>query len=198
MTHSTADRPLIRVEEFEELARQAPETVRLEFINGRIEVKPVPDGDHEEIVRWLQRLCMQHRPDLWLYGARHMKVEAYRKGRAIPDAALAPDGHFKGHGSWSDPDGVLMLVEVTSRDADTNQRDRVDKRDGYAAAGIPVYLLVDRDHHTVTVHWQPEAGEYRCLLTHPFGKPVDLPEPVGFTLETAELGKFTGPAENDS
>ncbi|MFI6557890.1 hypothetical protein ACWGBY_29550 [Streptomyces griseus] len=28
-----------------------------------------------------------------------------------------------------------MTVEVTSRDADTNRRDRVEKPDGYAAAG---------------------------------------------------------------
>ncbi|GHF57642.1 hypothetical protein GCM10010218_43810 [Streptomyces mashuensis] len=191
MTPSTAHSPLISAEEFEELARTAPETVRLEFIKGRIEVKPVPDGDHTEIVAWLQRQCMQHVPDLWLYSERNLKVERYRKGRAIPDGVLAPVRHFAGHGDWSDPDGVLMVVEVTSYDADTNQRDRVDKRDGYAAAEIPVYLLVDRDQCSVTVHSEPEEGRYRSIVTRPYGTPVELPGPVGITLETEELKSFT-------
>ncbi len=35
MTPSTADHPQMPVEDFEELARTAPETVSLEFINGK-------------------------------------------------------------------------------------------------------------------------------------------------------------------
>ncbi|MEU7167891.1 Uma2 family endonuclease [Streptomyces morookaense] len=190
MTPSPTDRPLVLVEEFEELARTAPETVRLEFINGRIEVKPVPDGDHREIVMWLQDMRREQRPDMRLYGEMSLKVESYRKGRAIADAALAPRRHFSGHGDWSDPDGVLMVVEVTSYDSDTNNRDRLDKRDGYAAAGIPVYLLIDRDRCTVTVHSEPKDGEYQTSQWRSYGTPIELPEPVGFTLETEELKEF--------
>lgn len=84
---------------------------------------------------------MQHRPELWLYGDRGLKVERYRKGRARPDGLPAPFGFPVGHGDWSDAPGALMAVEVTSHDSDTHQRDRVEKPDGYAAAGIPVYLL---------------------------------------------------------
>lgn len=39
MTPSTAERPQMPVEDFEELERQAPETVRLEYANGKPEVK---------------------------------------------------------------------------------------------------------------------------------------------------------------
>ncbi|MCA6094722.1 Uma2 family endonuclease [Streptomyces sp. SCA3-4] len=190
MTHSTADRPLLPVEEFEELARRSPKTVRLEFINGKIEVKPVPDGAHYDIVRWLQKLCLQHVPDLWLYPERHVKVEKYRNGRAIPDAILLPDECLNGEGGWSDPEGVLMVVEATSHDSDTNRRDRIEKRDGYAAADIPIYLLIDRENCTVTVHCEPKDGSYRSLTTRPYGTPVELPAPVGFTLETEKLKKF--------
>jgi Uma2 family endonuclease len=179
------------VTEFEELARTAPETVTLEFIDGRLEVKPVPDGDHDEIIMWVQRQCMRHRPELGLYRERGLKTEAYRKGRARPDGALAPEGHFKGHGEWSDPEGVLMAVEVTSHDSDTNRRDRLEKRDGYAAAHIPVYLLIDRDEQTVNVFTRPENGRYRNLVTQPFGDTVELPDPVAITLETAKLKDFT-------
>ncbi|MFI0739312.1 Uma2 family endonuclease [Streptomyces sp. NPDC021100] len=191
MTPIPAARPLLGVEEFEELARSAPETVRLEFINGRIEVKPVPDGDHREIVMWLQDVCRDRRADVRLYGEASLKVENCRKGRAIADAALTPRKYFAGHGDWSDPKGVLMVVEVTSDDADTNRRDRMEKPAGYASAGIPVYLLVDRERRMVTVYSDPEDGTYLSSVSRPYGTPVALPDPVGFTLETEELKEFT-------
>ncbi|MEV5932173.1 Uma2 family endonuclease [Streptomyces sp. NPDC052079] len=187
MTPTTEHRPQMSVEEFEELERHAPETVRLEFINGKVQVKAVTDGNHDQIVAWLQRLCMQHRPELWLYAERGMKVEAYRRGRARPDGVLAPFGFAKGHGDWSEAEGVLMTVEVTSHDADTHQRDRVEKPGGYAAAGIPVCLLVDREDRTVTVFSDPEDGRYRLQVNKPFGAVIDLPDPVNITLDTEPL-----------
>ncbi|GAA3669308.1 Uma2 family endonuclease [Streptomyces iranensis] len=193
MTVMTERTSHMLVEEFEEIASTAPETVTLEFINGRIEEKYVPDGDHDEIVRWLQKRCMQHRPDLWLYaGERGLKVEAYRKGRARPDGVLAPEGHFRGHGEWSDPEGVLMAVEVTSHDGDTDRRDRIDKPAAYAASGIPVYLLVDRDACAVIVHTNPDpkSGCYLDIHRAPFGERVDLPDPVGITLDTDILKNY--------
>ncbi|MGW3141227.1 Uma2 family endonuclease [Streptomyces sp. NPDC001139] len=190
MTPSTADRPQMLVEEFEELARHAPESARLEFLNGKIGVKPMPDGNHGEIVAWLLKRCMQHRPELFLYPEQGLKVEAYRNGRAKPDGVLVPEGYFVGKGEWSDPVGVLMVVEVTSHDRDADRRDRVEKPDGYAAAGIPVYLLVDRDQNSVTVHADPEGGAYRSVTTRAFGAEIELPDPVGFTLDTARLKEF--------
>ncbi|MFK4020910.1 Uma2 family endonuclease [Streptomyces albogriseolus] len=187
MTPTTEHRPQMSVEEFEELERRAPETVRLEFINGKVQVKAVTDGNHDQIVAWLQRLCMQHRPELWLYGDRGMKVEAYRRGRARPDGVLAPFGFAKGHGDWSEAEGVLMVVEVTSHDSDTDRRDRVEKPGGYAAAGIPVYLLIDRDDCSVVVFNQPEGGRYRHQEKLPFGASVKLPDPVNITLDTEPL-----------
>lgn len=190
MTPRTTAQPQMSVEEFEELARRAPELVRLEFINGKVQVKPVPDGNHGAIVMWLLRQCMQRRPELSLFPDQGLAIEAYRRGRARPDGVLAPDEHFAGAGEWADPTGVLMTVEVTSRDADTNRRDRVEKPDGYAAAGIPVYLLVDRDACSVTVFTEPEKGAYRSATTRPFGAVVELPEPVGFALDTEKLKEY--------
>ncbi|MGY1452197.1 Uma2 family endonuclease [Streptomyces sp. SS8] len=190
MTPRTADRPQMLAEEFEQIARTAPETVRLEFINGKLEVKPVPDGDHGAIVMWLLKQCMRQRPELALYPEQGIKVEKYRGGRARPDGALVPEDHFAGQGEWAEPDGVLMTVEVTSYDQDTGRRDRVEKRDAYAAAGIPVHLLVDRDDHSVTVHSEPEGGTYRSRTTRPYGAVVEIPDPVGITLRTEKLKDY--------
>ncbi|MFI2368247.1 Uma2 family endonuclease [Streptomyces sp. NPDC018833] len=192
MTPISAEHPQMSVEDFEEIERHAPETVRLEFINGKLEVKPVPDGDHGEIFMWLLRQCMQYRPDLDLYPERGLVVEAYRKGRSRPDGTLAPTGHFAGHGEWSGTQGVLMTVEVTSHDADTDRRDRVEKRDGYAQAGIPVYLLIDRDSDTLVVHSEPKDGIYHLVRTYSYGETVELPDPVNITLGTEKLKNYSG------
>ena len=190
MTPRTEQQPQMSVEEFEELERHAPETVRLEFINGRVVVKPMADGNHREIIAWLQRVCMQHRPDLWLHAESGLKTERYRKGRARADGVLVPVGGLKGHGEWSEAGGALMAVEITSYDSDTDRRDRVEKPDGYAAAGIPVYLLIDRDDGSVTVFTEPEDGRYRQQVNRPFGATVKLPAPVNITLDTDPLKEF--------
>ncbi|MFE0130368.1 Uma2 family endonuclease [Streptomyces sp. NPDC059037] len=182
--------PQMPVEDFEEFAGVAPETVTLEFIDGKLEVKPVPDGDHGEIVMWLLRQCMQQRPELGLYPEQGLVIAGDRAGRAKPDGALAPIGTFAGQGEWAAPDGVLMVVEVTSYDRDTDRRDRHEKRHGYARAGIPVYLLIDRDNGTLTVFSDPHEGDYRQTPTHAYGATVQLPAPVAITLNTEKLKDY--------
>ncbi|MCC8482618.1 Uma2 family endonuclease [Streptomyces globisporus] len=195
MTPSTADhapQAQMSVEEFEQLARTSPETVTLELINGKLEVKPVPDGDHDEIIMWVAMQCMQQQPELRLYRERGLRIGGYRSGRARPDGTLARAGRFAGDGEWSSPDHILMTVEVTSHDHDTDTRDRTEKRDGYAAASIPVYLLIDRDHDTLVVYSEPEKGRYRRRTTYAYGDTVPLPGPVDITLESEELKNYSG------
>lgn len=180
------------VEEFETIASAAPETVTLEFINGRIGVKQVTDGDHSTIVSWLTRRCMQSRPDLDVYQAQGLRVDTYRQGRAKPDAVVTPEAHFAGHGEWADPHGALMVVEVTSYDSDTDRRDRHEKPAAYGQSGIPLYLLIDRDSCTVTVHSSPDplVGGYRDIHTAKFGEKVCLPGPMDIELDTEILKNY--------
>lgn len=79
-----------------------------------------------------------------------------------------------------------MAVEVTSTDDGTNSRDRQEKPAAYAATGVPVHLLVDRDSGEAVVHINPDrkSGCYRDIHRAPFGEPVTLPDPVGITLDT--------------
>ncbi|MEU4838756.1 Uma2 family endonuclease [Nocardia testacea] len=113
---------IMTTEEFEELARLAgrvSEGIRLEFIEGRLGAKGGADGDHGRILQWLIRMFILARPELFLSVEQGLKVDAYRKGRARPDGTLADADAFVGQGEWADPDPVLMVVEVTSRDSDT-------------------------------------------------------------------------------
>jgi Uma2 family endonuclease len=184
--------PQMSVEEFETIAYAAPVTVMLEFIGGRFGVKKGMDGNRTTIVSCLARRCMQSRPELDLYYGRGLRVDAYRQSRARPDAVLAPEAHFAGHGEWSDPDGALMVVEVTSYDPDTDRRDRHEKPAAYGQAGTPLYLLIDRDSRTLTVHAHPDrqVGGYRDLRVAKFGETVTLPDPVGIELDTEVLKTY--------
>ncbi|MFI1521463.1 Uma2 family endonuclease [Kitasatospora cineracea] len=192
MAVMTTEHPQMKLEQFREIAIAAErEDVVFEFINGRIGVKPVPDGDHGEIIMWLLERCMAQRPDLRLYPEQGLQVANYRNGLAKPDGSLAPRRSFAGQGEWADPAGVLMVVEVTSHDADANRRDRVEKPKAYAETGIPVFLLVDRDAGSVSVHSEPEDGRYRSVVTLAYGHVVELPEPVNVALDTEELKEFS-------
>ncbi|MFJ1703386.1 Uma2 family endonuclease [Kitasatospora sp. NPDC088346] len=181
------DRPRMLAEEFERIALAAErEGIRMEFIHGRIGVKAAPDGDHDEIIRWVMKRCLQQRPDLWLYPERGLRVETHRKGHARPDGVLAPEGSFAGQGEWASAERALMVVEVTSydTDTDTDRRDRDEEPRAYAETGIPVHLLADRDGCEVLVFGEPEDGTYVSLVRRPFGRAVALPDPVGITLDT--------------
>ncbi|WP_414167054.1 Uma2 family endonuclease [Streptoverticillium reticulum] len=182
------NRPQMLAEEFERIAAAAErEGVRMEFIHGKLGVKAVPDGDHDEIIRWLMERCMQHRPDLWLYPERGLKIETCCKGHAKLDGTLAVKGSFAGQGKWADPDQVLMVVEVTSYDTDTDKRDREEKPGAYAQTGVPIYLLTDREACETLVYSEPDGHAYAQLTRRPFGKTITLPAPVGFSLDTEAL-----------
>jgi Uma2 family endonuclease len=187
------DRPVqkagsrITVEEFEELASGAPEDVSLEFLFGKVGEKAVPDGDHGTIIVWFVRQFVLNKPELDVYTEQGMQVEAYRKGRARPDAVVVPRWHLAGQPEWADSEGVLMAVEITSFDDDTDQRDRVDKPRAYAETGIPVYLLVDREAKEFVVYSEPSGGRYATRRAVPIGERLALPAPVDILLDSDEL-----------
>lgn len=181
---------LMTIEEFEELAKAADriaEGVRLELVDGKLGAKAVPDGDHNRIIQWLIRIFVSLRPDLFLSPEQGLQIDRYRKGRARPDGVLADADTFVGQGEWADPGSVLLVVEVTSADQDTERRDRQEKPRAYADTGIPAYLLIDRDTCTVTVYSEPRDGRYERTVTVPFGASVQLPDPVNVTLDTDPL-----------
>lgn len=185
----------IEVEDFEEIARitdRVTEGVRLELIDGKMGGKAVPDGKHDWIINWLLALVLSLRPGYMLHQGRGLRVGAYRKGRARPDGVLAPTDAFFDEGEWASPGPVLMAVEVTSHDSDTNQRDRIEKPAAYAQAGIPVYLLVDRGSQEIVVFSEPDTMRYTVTFRYPFGHAVELPEPVGMTLDTTPLAERLG------
>lgn len=81
-----------------------------------------------------------------------------------------------------------LVAEITSQD--TVELDRRTKRRGYAHAGVPQYLLVDRFEEgcpSVTLLSEPADGRYRRRHTVPFGEKIHLPEPFDLDLDTSEF-----------
>lgn len=81
-----------------------------------------------------------------------------------------------------------LVVEVTSKS--TAGKDRGPKLRGYARAGVPLYLIVDRwgthsDRGEATLHSGPEKGVYTSSVTISFGKGLHLSEPFDLRLDTS-------------
>lgn len=63
------------------------------------------------------------------------------------------------------------------------------KRLFYGRAGVGIYVIVDLQQEEVVLHTGPHERGYQRVITVPFGTPLELPEPVGLTLDTAAFGK---------
>jgi Uma2 family endonuclease len=75
-------------------------------------------------------------------------------------------------------------MEIVSSRPQDRDRDLVEKRTEYAAAGIPEYWIIDPERQTITV-LTLDGSEYR---THGEFKPGDAATSVllpGFTVEVA-------------
>lgn len=168
------------LEVFRNLA--VPEGYRAELIGGEIVVSPPPDGDPEDVVATVnKRIVRGSAMEVYASGTKGLTLSA---GRFVPDSVIGPEGLFRGRDPWMRPDGVLLVLEVTSTRPD---RDRAIKRRGYAAAQVPLYLLVDRGAMEVILYSEPGDGDYRADVRVPFGKALDLPGPFDVTLDTTSF-----------
>ncbi len=172
------------------LALDTPEGFRAELIDGEIVVTPPPLGDHEGcIAKIIRQVIRYSATELECSGNKGLKVpgtEGLPSNHVIPDITFvsAEADPFRGAASWmpADNDAIVMVVEVTSSRA---TQDRQAKRTGYARAGIPFYLLVDRDERTVTLFSGTDRTDYRHTDQVPFGKSLPLPEPFEIELDTS-------------
>ncbi|MFI1503432.1 Uma2 family endonuclease [Streptomyces sp. NPDC020597] len=167
----------------------APEGCKVEIIEGIVTVAPPPSNAHNDIADQVQRELYLVIPREWgIYQSLGTAVPS-RVGLYIPDIAVAPKEVLRTEaGNCVPASEAELIVEITSKANASN--DRIRKAAGYAQAGVPLYLLIDSwapGGPTVTLYGEPQGDVYRVLRAGKFGDTVELPEPFGLKLDTADF-----------
>lgn len=151
---------------------------RAELIEGEIIVAPPPNPEHESVIARLAR-TIARKTDFLASGGLGLITPA---GRFIADLTVATEEYFGSapgeHGNVAT--GVLLVAEVTSWNP---SNDRGAKAIGYGAAGIPLYLLIDRAAKKTVLFSEPQGGRYQHRATFDITAGVPLPAPFGFPVE---------------
>ncbi|MGW1722945.1 Uma2 family endonuclease [Streptomyces sp. NPDC002306] len=182
---------LIAIEE----ASQAP--TRPEYVEGMAVVPPQPNDNHND---GAGELYFQFRTaGIRLAGFNNGYRAAHKDGNTmalvIPDFYVRrrrpselDEAYSKAHKGWYPIDLLALVGEVTStnHEMDTGPKLRV-----YAAAGVPVHVLIDRHSGTAHCHTapvlpgdDPPEAYYGQDTKVDLGEPLLLPAPYP-TLDTA-------------
>jgi Uma2 family endonuclease len=160
-------------------------TLRVEIINERLIVSPKPSPEHQDLAGTLYFILRPHAAENgWkAWPGVGICVEGSRVPYE-PDFGMAPLDAPRWGGREIYASAMVMVAEVVSHGSTDTDRD--DKPVLYAAAGIPVFLLIDSiiESPTVTVFSEPKDGVYTVSSTVSMGKEIHLPDPVDFTLDT--------------
>ncbi|MFI1755934.1 Uma2 family endonuclease [Streptomyces sp. NPDC020571] len=164
---------------------------RFEIIGGQLVVTPPPDVPHPRALTKLMRPFIAAGLDdgetevhqgigLWL----PMNAEDY----AIPDLAVVDadvDDHLVENNCY-DPVCFRLVLEVTSSNWRNDLKTKVT---AYAAAMVPVYVIVDRKHQRLHVLTDPDCADYSTHRVHSPGETVTLPDSLGaeVTLDVAGI-----------
>ncbi len=121
----------------------------VEFVDGRLQVLPMPDFLHQAIVRWFLIMSapwFEKNPDARI-ACSPVKIMLDATRYREPDlcAMLGGNQSRRHRKYWEGADFVVEIVSDTNRDHDWKT-----KRSEYANAGIPEYWIVDPDARTVT------------------------------------------------
>ncbi|MEU6391482.1 Uma2 family endonuclease [Streptomyces sp. NPDC046939] len=157
----------------------------MEVTGGVVTVAPSAAPPHHFIAGDLHKALHRAVPAEWgIHQWLPLAVPSHG-GMYLPDVLVVPGKGPRIGGSRAPAAHAELAVEITSRsDA---RHERVIKRDAYAAAGIPLYLLVDRfapGGPTVTLYGEPRDGAYSVLAETAFGAAVELPAPFEVTIST--------------
>lgn len=158
-----------------------PEGFKVEIVEGNVYMSPQRDTHWRIILGIVRQLLPRYREDRLLSDVR-IDFPGLLNGFASDVVALDADAVKGDDGRWRYQD-IEFVAEVISRTTAAN--DYGAKKAVYAAAEVPVYLIVDPYTGTWHLHTLPKGDEYRSVLSLDFGTPVDLKSTVvGLTLAT--------------
>lgn len=162
-----------------------PEGYRVEIIAGRIYVSPSPSGIHALALETIEDALRPARPR-GTSMTHDVSLALPETGQQyVPDLVVLPRTLLKSRGWLFPASEALLVVEVVS--PSHPDVDRVTKQAGYAAAGIPLYLVADLPDQSVTLYGDPANGEYHRANVVDFGGKIHIPAPFDVTIDTAEF-----------
>ncbi|MPY55402.1 Uma2 family endonuclease [Streptomyces acidicola] len=173
-----------------------PEGFKVEIIQGAIYMSPQRDN-HWDIIADIYDQLRQKYPRKRVKSDVRIDYPGRLNGFASDVTALKEGAVPNDKGLWR-CEHVEFIAEVISKDTAAN--DYGPKLEAYAAAGVPVYLIVDPYTGECHLHTRPKGSEYRASLTLDFGDEVNLTQtPVGIKLSTDEFPREKGrpPAKQD-
>ncbi|MEQ4726131.1 Uma2 family endonuclease [Nonomuraea sp. B19D2] len=159
---------------------------RVEVIEGKLIVSPMGSPEHTWLAADLHDALLSLRRERGWRGAPggpSICIEGPRD-MLSPDYVLtSPDCPRWGNELLSS--GLIMAAEVVS--PSSVRDDREEKVRLYALGKVPVYLLIDQIAKcpSATVYSDIEAGAYRTIDSVSMGKPLYLPDPINFELDTS-------------
>lgn len=170
---------------FEALERMpVPEGYKVEIVEGTVFMSPQRDT-HWDIIADVYDQLRTTYPRKRIKSDVRIDYPGHLNGFAADLTLLAGDAEKNAKGLWRHED-VVLVAEVISQG--TGPNDYGAKKTAYAAAEVPVYLIVDPYVGRCHVYTQPKDGAYVVQTTVAFGGDVDLTgTPVGLTLATGEF-----------
>ncbi|WP_369389230.1 Uma2 family endonuclease [Streptomyces sp. CG1] len=179
------------------IEKASPMPIRPEYVEGTVIVPPQPDENHNDGAFELsfQFRTAGHRLVGMGNGYRATSKDGSTLGLLIPDfyvrrrkASELDESYRRANKGWYPADMLALVGEVTSSNhwTDTGPKFRT-----YAAAGVPVYVLIDRRSKTAHCYTDPilpgddpTEAYYATDTKVTLGDPLPLPDPYP-TLDTA-------------
>jgi Uma2 family endonuclease len=162
---------------------------KVEVLDGRIIVSPMPVLWHARVCQWLYEALRDiSRQNGWFTDVGAELELPPARDRIEPDLVILRDaGQLPNLESLRPLSHVLLVVEVIS--PSSIREDREDKPRSCARAGIPLYLLIDRlvAPMTVTLLREPGKDGYVKRDAVEFGGKLNIPDPFALTLDTSTL-----------
>jgi Uma2 family endonuclease len=178
-------------------ADQLLETQRVEYVDEGVLLVMAPAGiEHRTILRSIVQTIngsyyTGQTPINWAANSENFQWDLPDDTRRffVPDLVVTrPDATTV----TEEREGIELIVEVTSpASPPTVVDDREVKPKEYAKGGVPLYLLVDQEFGTWTLHAFTEGwARYKIVADERYGEKIHLPDPFGFDIPTDDWPSY--------
>jgi len=160
-----ADEQRLRMS-YEEYLDWSTEDTRAEWVDGEVIIFMSVTRQHQLLVGFLYELLSLFarlvKPGEVLLGAAQMRLPDQRSARE-PDVFFLAAEHFHRRTRLGIEGPADLVIEIVSDDS--VRRDQIEKRDEYAAAGVPEYRWLDPrpGQHQASFYRLTRAGRYEMV-----------------------------------